>query len=148
MVKFILTEEQIADVLLASQKISGYVRNIETILAENAELYTEPKPQPKQQQPSFKEALQVVFSNPEFTNYIQEQIEGVIDNQDPEDLCELDIDESGSRVTIDMNTRWDAGRRLTGQIMDTINLLSDPDSYEFSSVIDRCLPKEKSEEEN
>lgn len=146
MVKFILTEEQVADVLSASQKISGYVRNIETILAENAELYTEPKPQPKQQEPTFKEALQVVFNNREFIQLLKQEVENAVENQDPDDLCEFEVDERGYSVTIEMNRKWNAAENIANCILHFAEQLGEPDSYEFKSVLEQCSPQPPQEE--
>ena len=143
MVKFILTEEQVADVLSASQKISGYVRSIETILAENAELYTEPKPQ---SEPTFEQALRMVFGNSKCLQYIEEQIEMIMENYDPEDLCDLSVDEHyDSRVTIEIGKRYDVSEKVAYNVKCFLQDLVNPHSSQMEELLDRCKPDEEEE---
>ena len=142
MVKFILTEEQVSDVLSASQKISGYVRNIESILAENAELFTPPPPQ---SEPTFEQALRVVFKNPKCLQYIEEQIEMIVENYDPEDLCDLEVDECRGRVTIEMGRRYDVAEKIAYNVKCFLSDLVNPHSSQMEELLDRCKSDEEEE---
>lgn len=139
MVKFTLTEEQIADVLSASQQISGYVRSIENTIATAVPIPVS--------EPSFEQALQVVLSHPEFIDYIKEQVEEIVENFDADDLCTLEVDEYGREVRITLERKWSAPEAIAQNVREILQDFTKEHSHYREELLRRCRPDEEEKQE-